>query len=198
MFHSLWLKLRLYTLWLRWVRPFNWAHHPLCERFQNDVLRLGSFHVCRSCVAAYTGMLLTCIVCWLRGEWLAEVNPLWIVGSAGVTVIGSLPQIYERMPRVVRDVLRASMGMLIALAATRVVSGDYFIGIPMVVILTIFWYAYFQTRKRRRLRACEGCPELDGERVCSGFSLQVARIRCYEEAATDLVEQYGPMPVRNP
>ncbi len=191
---SLWLKIRLYTLWLRWAWPFNWAHHPLCERFDKDVLRLGPLHACRSCVAVYTGIVMTGIACWVWSERLVEINPLWIVVIAGVTVVGSFPRIYKNVPRIVRDILRGGMGVLIALALALILSGNWPVGIPMTIILALFWYVYFKIRKGRRLRSCEGCPEFTAKGICNGYSLQVARIRCYEEAATDLVEQYGPLP----
>lgn len=47
--------------------------------------------------------------------------------------------------------------------------------------------AYARVRSRHKARACEGCPELGTDGVCSGFQLQAAAMRAYDERCAGLL-----------
>ena len=67
-------RLRLKWMWLRHTHPFNWAHKPLCSRFQSGVLQIGKLHVCRSCLFAYCGIVLGSITAFVHPNMIANMK----------------------------------------------------------------------------------------------------------------------------
>ena len=180
-----WLGLK--WIWLRNYYPFAWAHKPLCERFRHDVIRLGHVHLCRSCCLAYVGVfgaLLAIVLLPTLQSWLRSV---FLVGGF-LTVLFSLPVWYKRWPRVVRDVLRFSMGAMLACGGMLCFYGDWLVGGVGMLVMAAFWKLYLHQRAKRKLHSCQGCEEYGRDEICSGYTFQADCIRQYEEQATDLVQ----------
>lgn len=186
-------RLGLKLLWLRHAYSFLWAHHPLCERFREDVFQIGRVHLCRSCAAAYLGMATGVILLATTSLLSTPTLPMVL---AIPTVVLSHPRFYKRMPRLLRDLLRTSMGLLIVACGGLFLSGCYFTGAVLSVVLFAFWRFYFRLRHARRLAACNGCPELNGDGVCSGFARQAESVRTYERKATEMLYRSTPLPSR--
>jgi hypothetical protein len=86
------------------------------------------------------------------------------------------------------------MGVMIALCGYLLICRELIVAVPAAVVLTLFWRAYFEVRRKRRLHACDGCGELSDKGICSGCRLQAEGVRRYEEAATQLYLASGRMP----
>jgi len=181
-------------LWLCHVYPFYWAHHPLCNRFRCDVVRIGRLHLCRSCLMAYAGFALGVVLCVCFRELLRGVAPLLFASLAGVTLTFSAPVWYKRCSRPMRDVVRGMMGGVIALCGYLLLSGSPLPGLIGAVALIVFRKAYLALRRRSRLKACTGCLHLRGDEICPGFALQAERLRQYDQRATDLLVAGGYVP----
>ena len=120
---SLALRLKLSLLWLRHSYPFRWAHRPLCARFSDGILRFGSVQLCRSCLCVYGGLICCCLLC-LFLDILRE-SALYVLLFLMVPAIAlSIPQLYARWPRHLRDLLRFSMGSCIALCLTAALTAN--------------------------------------------------------------------------
>ena len=181
------LRWRLKRLWWKHSYTFHWAHKPLCERFREDVLRVGKVHLCRSCSFAYLGLgtALAFVVAnrlWL-GDWIV---PLFL-GIATTTVAASFPWWYKRWSRRVRDVLRAGIGWSVVLCGTLFFYGHIALGLASGAGMFAAWKCYYAYRDKRKLHACDGCHELGQQSVCSGYARQAECARAYEEAASELV-----------
>lgn len=177
-------RVLLRLLWWRRAYSFLWAHHPLCERFRGDVLDFGGVRLCRSCLAVYCGMFLATVAAATTPIPSAPAFPFLL---AIPTIALSHPGIYKRLPRVFRDVLRLSMGVLIVFCGSLFLAGHFFSAAVLLAVIFAFWRYYFRLRRTRRLAACEGCGELDRDGVCSGYAVQAAHIRLYESEATRLL-----------
>jgi len=181
----LWLGLK--WLWVRWYYPFNWAHKPLCDRFRHDVLRLGHVRICRSCTMVYAGLAATLVLGGVFRPQLGVWGPTVLLAIGAVTLAMSAPRWYNRWPRAIRDVLRFALGAVIALCCWMPLVGQWFLGPLAAGVLWGFWRWYFRQRGGRKAQCCNGCSELGRDRICSGFAWQAARIREFEENATDLL-----------
>jgi hypothetical protein len=180
------LNLRLWFLWVRHSYRFRWAHRPLCSRFSDDLLRIGHVHLCRSCACAYSGIFLCAILClFLDPVRESSLTPLLYLMLPTIGL--STPRFYKRWPRLVRDLLRLSMGCCITLCLCLILTGGILIGLTCAGILLLFWRIYFLVRRRRRAQACSGCPELGQRRICTGCRLQADAVRAYETQATNLL-----------
>jgi len=178
--------------------PFRFAHHPLCERFGSDVLRIGRLHVCRSCTALWSGFVAGGLATALAPAPLPAV-PLAVAGAAALVPIAlaSPPRVHGRLPRPVRDLARCASGVLASLALVLALRGALLPGCLLALGLTGVFLALSGSRQRGRGRRCDGCPELDtgfapesgtgsgpgsGKGVCSGYALAAEQLRAWEEA----------------
>ncbi|MHC4228592.1 MAG: hypothetical protein ACYSWW_09865 [Planctomycetota bacterium] len=121
-----------------------------------------------------------------------------LAGLGVPTLALSGPWCYKRLPRVVRDILRWTMGAVIAICGYLWISRELIVAIPVTIVLLVFWMAYFNVRRKRRLHACDGCEELSDKGVCSGCRLQADGVRRYEQTATQLYLASGRVPALPP
>ena len=187
------LQVRLWFLWIRHSYRFRWAHRPLCSRFSDGVLRIGQVHLCRSCVCAYGGIVVAALACLLVYAVRASAVPLLcclMLPTLGL----SMPLLYKRCPRQVRDGLRFSMGLCISLCFCILLMGKLMVSALCAGILLLFWRVYFVMRRNRRAQACNACLELGG--ICTGCHLQANAVRAYEAEATQLLLASGRNPIK--
>ena len=181
-----WLfQIRLWWLWLVCSLQFRWAHRPLCARFRSGVIKIRSIHLCRSCICAYCG-ILTCAIYLIlfHPPSTRAITALICLGVPTLAMSG--PWCYKKLPRALRDILRWTMGAMIALCGYLLICRELIIAVPVAAVLFIFWRVYFKARRKRRLHACEGCEELSIKGICSGCRLQADGVRRYEDTATRL------------
>ena len=190
------LGLRLWFLWLRQSYRFRWAHGPLCSHFRGGVFRIGRVHLCRSCVCAYCGFFLCAAGC-LFFDAVRESTAILLLCLMAPTIGFSTPQLYRRYPRLVRDLLRFSMGCCIALCICAMLRGNILVSATCASIFLLFWKRYFGIRRKRKAEACNRCPELEQKGICSGCRLQADAVRAYETEATNLLLASGICPVSN-
>jgi hypothetical protein len=181
------LRLRLKLLWLQHSWSFNWAHKPLCGRFRENVLRVGRLHLCRSCTCLYAGIVAATAAFALLAPAVGVPGLLALGGLMALVVGLSLPRVYKRLPRVVRDFLRFGVGALLVAATYVGMVSSAVAGLAGIAVLYAFWRLYRSRRAKRKLHECDGCPELKAEGVCSGFAVQAEDSRAFERDAAALV-----------
>lgn len=170
--------------WLHHTWWFRWSHSPLCERYRIDVLRLGRLHLCRSCTLIYGGCFLGAGL-FLLAPALRSI-PLYSITVVLLSVLAlSYPPLYHHWSRLTRDVVRFGAGV-----AGAVFLGVLFLQSYLTIggTLALLVLAYFWFRDRRRAvkrKACDGCPELGLNKVCSGYELQADSIRAYRDVMDD-------------
>lgn len=187
------LRLRLRLLWLAYAWPFRWAHKPLCDRFHEGVLHVGRLHLCRGCTLLYSGLgASAAALATLRPDSATVAGLLAVVGT--VCALGSHPALHGRWPRPVRDGLRFATGALPAFAVALFATGAPALGALAALGLAVLYVAYARARSGRKARACDGCPELGTDGVCSGFQLQAAAMRAYDVRCAALLGAGGSVP----
>lgn len=161
----------------RWVAfkhewPVRWAHHPLCSRHRHETWRWGRLHLCRGCISMAAGLLGGMLAVWTVGtDWC-----LWTAAVlAGPVLLLSWPVWYQQLPRVLRDVLRLALGVLIV-CCTAVLALYPLQAWPALAMLAGIWWWFRRARARTQARRCDGCPEL-GAGVCSGYRLHAQASR---------------------
>lgn len=179
-FPDLWLK----KLWLQHTYRFRWAHKPLCQRFQHDVLSLGHVYLCRSCTFVWAGLVSSAVALLLLRESFEPVSASFFAAVAAPTLLLSLPRWYSRWPRRVRDLLRFGLGVTLASGLFLLATGQLLAAALGFALLYAVKRHYQVRRRAKKKEACRGCPELGGGNICSGFALQAQHVRRYEAAAT--------------
>jgi hypothetical protein len=117
-----------------------------------------------------------------------------LAGLGFPTLALSGPWCYKKLPRVIRDILRWTMGSMIVLCGYLFIHRELIIAVPVAAVLITFWKFYFKARRKRRLHACDGCEELSGNGVCSGCRPQAEGVRRYEDTATQLYLKSSQVP----
>ena len=191
LFSNLIFNIHLKWMWLRHTHTFNWAHKPLCERYRSGVLRIGRLYVCRSCLFAYSGILIGIIAALVYPTHLADLKLTRLLFVLVPVVVSSYPRLYKKLPRLSQDILRFVMGGIIGIIPFLLIHRNFISGITCVFVMGVFWRIYFHQRKIRKLHACDGCPELELPEICSGFQHQSEAVRLYEIEATELLYRSG-------
>jgi hypothetical protein len=162
---------RLAIEW-RHAWPVRFAHHPLCARHRHETWRIGRLHLCRGCAALGVGLALGSVaVLGIGGPWTMAVAGV----LAPLVLIGSWPPWYRHWPRLLRDLLRVALGLLLA-TGTYVLASAPFIAWPILPVAAALWWAYRRRRAQVNARRCDGCPEL-GRGVCSGYTPHAQAMR---------------------
>lgn len=180
-------NLHLKWMWLHHTRTFNWAHRPLCNRFKSGVLHIGKFYLCRSCMFAYSGIILGIFISISYAAFISQIKLIWLIFVLTPVICLSYPRLYKKFPRVIQDGLRLAMGIFIGISPFLFIYRNFLSGITVVAVMFVFWRIYFHQRQIRKQHACDNCPELNLPDICSGFEQQAAAIRLYEIEATDLM-----------
>jgi hypothetical protein len=182
-----WIRIR-HTAW------FQWAHAPLCKRFEHDIWRVGPWHLCRSCTLLYGAGLAAMI-----GALASPLDTQALIGLTaavlGPATLLSCPAIYRKFSRGWRDPIRAGMGAGLGLWSALAVSGGHWVALATFPILVMIYTLYRSQRQRLKRHMCEGCGELEAEGICSGYAQQAQSIRLYQIQIEDALNcGTGPPP----
>lgn len=173
-------RLRERWRWWRHTWPFQFAHGPLCHRHRRHVLRIGRLWICRSCFALYAAAIIAVTAALLVPLSISQISTVLLCVTAPVLLL-SLPPLYQRLPRGVRDLLRAGAGLLLGLSLACLLLGQWQVGGLMLLGMLLLFFAYSRLRLKHRAAACQTCPELNQGRICSGYRRQAVYIRRYQD-----------------
>jgi hypothetical protein len=154
----------------------RFAHHPLCDSYRGEVLRIGrKLRVCKGCSMLASGFLMG-----VAAGGFAQ--PSWAVGFASwsVAVVLGVSSLRRRLPKTVARLLPGA-GLGVALWA----------GWPCAVAALATMVLCFVLYRRRGVERsrCEQCPERD-RRPCSGFVLIVRRERAFQRRADGWIARH--------
>jgi hypothetical protein len=146
----------------------RWAHHPLCDAYASEVLRVRRTRVCKGCALSAAG--------GLAGVALALAPPsppgaLPVIAAlafvAAVPAALASPTGGPRRPKLVTRGLPMLLGAWAAIAGLRAGGAGAVAALLAGAALATGVAAY---RRRGPAReACEACPERAGAAVCAGF-----------------------------
>ena len=167
----------------------RYAHHPLCQAYGSEVLRVGRMRICRGCALAATGAVVGVGL----GLSIPVLPPmalalLALAGLAWVAAVFAAPWT-RRLGKAVTRLL-PSLG-----AAFLVIQGLCFRnvwgwGLAVAVCLGAGLAGRVYRRRGPWRAPCRACPE-KALRPCSGFRLQFRRERAFARLAGGLLAGEG-------
>jgi len=169
----------------------RYAHHPLCEAYAGEVLRIGRMRVCKGCTLVGLGGCLG----FLLG-WLLPVLPLTLLITVSILGIGWIYVIFSSpwSRRLGKGVTRLLPALMVAglgiqgLRAASVLGLCMLLGACLALPIAILAY-----RRRGPWRwPCESCPERE-LRPCSGFDPQYRRERAFQRLAGRWLASHPPI-----
>jgi len=159
-------------------RFHRYAHHPLCGRYQGELVALGKkTRVCRGCASACAGLALGAALGALQ-LWPFELS---VVGAALVAPLALLVALRLRASKLLTRAFPAALATFLGAQALReltaLASAVLCLDIA-VAAAALLWYR----RRGPDRSACADCPE----RVlqpCSGLLPIVRRERAFRRLA---------------
>jgi hypothetical protein len=159
----------------------RFAHHPLCERYASELIRLGRRErVCRGCVAFGVGLVVGLTLAVTLEPGASVVYGMLAFGAA----LGAASFRF-RSPKLLSRFVPA-LGLALALASvlTNFRSGAWLVAAGGGGL------AFLAYRRRGPSRTpCVTCPERLAPAPCSGFTRIVRRERAFQRVAQRLIER---------
>ncbi len=188
------LRFRRKKLSLTW--KFKWAHHPLCERFEDHLWHIGDFTFCQGCFLSYAGTVVG-FIAFLTYFSRYIFNALGVLAVVAVSLVPVLiVEFFNFENRSLKRFIRfwggLGLGATFSLALYRELST--WLRIISLIVAILGYGAFFVVRKHGEVEdKCEGCPELIRDGVCSGYRKEKAAIEKYnsflEKELRDRVER---------
>jgi hypothetical protein len=185
---------RLDRLARRAHRFHRFAHHPLCEAYRGELIRLGPRAlVCRGCALALAGAAAGLVSGALLADALvtAPPSPL-LLGLALAVVVSAWRFAAVRSPagpRVAKLRSRAAPALLAGFALALGLRAGTAPGLALSLVTVIAIAGGIAAYRRRGpdRAACEACAERTSRQPCSGFLRIARRERAFTRAATRIL-----------
>jgi hypothetical protein len=170
-------------------RRTAWAHHPLCERYSGETLRLGRHVFCRGCALAAAGAVLGAVA----GATLSP-GPALASAACALLVAPALASLMWRLPKVAsRGGPGAALGLALGAFAAAPGAGTLALAASLGALVLLHVRLY---RRRGPDRSpCLDCPERTEAPRCAGFVPLLRRERAFQRAAGRMIDR---TPLRSP
>lgn len=145
------------------------AHHPLCEPYRDEVIRIGKrTRLCKGCTHAAVGLFAGTVA----GIALAP-KPLWGALAIALALGLGAMSLRRRLPKMLGRLVPGA-GLALALWS----------GMPVApfAVLILAALVFFYRRRGVERRRCEVCHERR-RNPCSGFALVFRRERAFQRRA---------------
>jgi hypothetical protein len=164
-------------------RFHRFAHHPLCERYAREVVRVGRVRLCRGCTYAIAGGVAGGTLGLVLGA--STVIPV-VATTAGTALL--LATLWARR-RVTKLATRLVPASSFALAITCGVLSLQPIGFAAAsaAIAVVGGLRLLYGKRGADRTPCTTCPELVHLGACSGFAPIVRRERAFQRVARNVI-----------
>lgn len=186
-------RLHFLKRYIQLMLPFHFSHHPLCNNFKQEVVKIGSWYICRGCFCVYSSMLFSLFI-------TVFVNP-FITFSLGekflLVLLVSSPTwigfLFKFNNRIIKDLLRFSLGLGWGIALGELwlqpLWSDKFL---IFFLMIIFWVVFRKVRSiqtgQKVLILCDNCTALNDE-ACLGYKKKFEAERKYSREISDFLQQ---------
>jgi hypothetical protein len=154
----------------------RFAHHPLCDSYRSEVLRIGKrFRLCKGCTLLASG--------FLAGVALGVLwRPSAVVGGIAwsVALALGLTSLRQRLPKLMGRLL-PGLGLGLGLCGGWLCA--------LLSLTTVAACAALYRRRGVERSRCGPCHERD-RKLCSGFVLIVRRERAFQRKADCWIERH--------
>jgi hypothetical protein len=170
-------------------RFHRFAHHPLCDEYAGEVVRLGRrARICRGCLFAW-GSALSAMTAALVWPVSVGVGAALLAAASTYVAISTLRARSRRSKVVTRSVPAAAMG--IAIGAGLRAGGVAGFALAAVTASVVGMLAALYRRRGPDRTPCATCPERLGPVPCRGFAEIVHRERAFRRLASRALARAG-------
>ena len=171
-------------------RFHRFAHHPLCDEYAGEVVRLGRRgRVCRGCLFVAMGALAG-IATSPALPISAPAAAVLVAATAGLLLVTSVLRIGPRLSKVFTRLLPAG-AMGLALATSFRAPSWPCVGIFLLTAFTCGALVALYRRRGGDRTPCARCPERVLATPCRGLAPIVLRERAFQRAAGRVLTRAG-------
>jgi hypothetical protein len=162
----------------------RFAHHPLCQEYEHEVIRVGRRgRVCRGCALVALGLALG------AAAGVLVRMPIGLsVGTAIAAAILSAAGLRVRIGKIASRLIPASIAGLVTASAIRSRSHADLAVLGLVWTAVALLSVAYRRRGPDRGR-CESCPEHGTTESCRGMAEIVRRERAFRRLSGRLIDQ---------
>lgn len=170
--------LRYQLLVIKHCYKYLLVHKPLCDKYKDNTLLLfNKIYICRGCFYIYLGIFLS-----ITANTFIHSNYInYLLFFIPLVILLSYPKIYKKFPRLIKDFIRFFGGVIIAQSFIFSIKINLVSGLFILVVIFLFNNFFNTIRKNKAHNACINCPEYKENKICSGYSEQIEKIRLVEE-----------------
>ena len=172
---------------------FNFAHHPLCKNYRNEVFSCNGYFLCKGCTEVYSsGIIIMLFVTLFNPFYSFSVFQFSII--ALVTALPSFIGILIHFRRrIIKDFIRIDLGIGLGIAFGEfVIIPDLFSKILIFFIL-LFIYSFYKTSRSRQniyhdSNLCSNCRQFN-EYACNSYKQVFNTEREYSHLLSDFIQK---------
>ncbi len=173
--------------------PFYFSHHPLCNNYRQEVLKIGSWYICRGCFCVYSSTLVSLLITIFINPFntfsFGEVFLLVLIVSSP-TWIGLF---FNFRNRTIKDLLRISLGLGWGIALGELwLQPSWSDKLAIFLLMITFWFIFRKIRNfqsgKKPLILCRNCIELNNN-ACPGYKKQFEAEQIYSREISDFLQQ---------
>ena len=157
-------------------RFHRFAHHPLCDRYAGEVIRIGRVRLCRGCAFTALGSAM--------GGAIALVTHTGALLAAAAALALLVPSLASRsrFPKLLSRFAPSSLFGFALLAS--LLAGDFLVAAAILAVVIGLRVAY--GRRGGDRSPCATCPERDAS-PCSGFAPIIRREQAFQRTLRRLI-----------
>lgn len=158
--------------------PYWSSHHPHCEPFGGDVIRVGSRRYCIACHVGYPAIALGLATPWLLRTTLDLTALHWL--AVGLVLL--LPQALSFMGAIRRPAVQVAVKLALGVGIGLSLAGIWQMPISWLwkVLASLGGLMLLQSawllRLARLERTCRACPQYGRRPYCDGLGELQARV----------------------
>ena len=172
---------------------FNFAHHPLCKNYNQEVFQINGMYVCKGCSEVYGfSFFVILLVAIFKPFSHFTITQLLII--AFITVSPSLiGNFIHFKKRIVKDAIRIILGIGLGIGLSElIVVADTIFKILIAIILLVFYFVFKFTRSsissNYHHNLCPDCKQFNGH-ACNPYKQVFATEGEYSRLLSNFIQK---------
>ncbi len=178
-------------------RPHRYAHHPLCDAYAGEIVRVGKMKLCRGCAATAAGLAaggvggaaLSSLAGAANGATLVFTTSTLIAFAFVLLLLIGFVGLADWRGKFFKRFVPAALFAGVLLAAALHPALPLLVAASVAVVAAFSWSASYRRRGPNRA-ACKGCPHRN-EVCCPGFAPIVRRERAFSRLSARWLDAEG-------
>ena len=172
---------------------FNFAHHPLCKNYQNEVFSINGMYLCKGCTEVYSSSIFIIILVALFNP-LNYLHDFQLLLIALITAIPSfIGNFIHFKRRIIKDIIRIDLGIGIGIGLSELVLiSDLLSKLVVFCVLIVIYGLFTITRSglnnSDNSELCSNCQQFN-DQACEHYKQVFYTEREYSHVLSDFIQK---------